>query len=418
VAPHVFCLEAPDLKQEERLQELESCSGLGSTSDDTDVREVSSRPSTPGLSVVSGISATSEDIPNKIEDLRSECSSDFGGKDSVTSPDMDEVTHGAHQLTSPPSQSESLLAMFDPLSSHEGASAVVRPKVHYARPSHPPPDPPILEGAVGGNEARLPNFCSPVLNPAEMEAFKQRHSYPERLVRSRSSDIVSSSVRRPMSDPSWNRRPGNEERELPPAAAIGATSLVAAPHSSSSSPSKDSSRGETEERKDSDDEKSDRNRPWWRKRFVSAMPKAPIPFRKKEKQEKDKDDVGPDRFSTLTDDPSPRLSAQAQVAEDILDKYRNAIKRTSPSEGAMANYESAEVMGDGESAHDSPREETLQNISADDLPDSASQAAHPQDSAFSYRYFFDRISDLGFWTFHHHCSCFKSNDSLSHRVNV
>ncbi|KAK2120318.1 GTPase-activating protein and VPS9 domain-containing protein 1 [Saguinus oedipus] len=85
--------EAPDLKQEERLQELESCSGLGSTSDDTDVREVSSRPSTPGLSVVSGISATSEDIPNKIEDLRSECSSDFGGKDSVTSPDMDEITH-------------------------------------------------------------------------------------------------------------------------------------------------------------------------------------------------------------------------------------------------------------------------------------------------------------------------------------
>ncbi|KAM5258933.1 GTPase-activating protein and VPS9 domain-containing protein 1 isoform 11-T26 [Hipposideros larvatus] len=349
--------EAPDLKQEERLQELESCSGLGSTSDDTDVREVSSRPSTPGLSVVSGISATSEDIPNKIEDLRSECSSDFGGKDSVTSPDMDEVTHGAHQLTSPPSQSDSLLAMFDPLSSHEGASAVVRPKVHYARPSHPPPDPPILEGAVGGNEARLPNFGSHVLTPAEMEAFKQRHSYPERLVRSRSSDIVSS-VRRPMSDPSWNRRPGNEERELPPAAAIGATSLVAAPHSSSSSPSKDSSRGETEERKDSDDEKSDRNRPWWRKRFVSAMPK---------------------------DDPSPRLSAQAQVAEDILDKYRNAIKRSSPSEGAMANYESTEVMGDGESAHDSPRDETLQNISADDLPDSASQVAHPQDSAFSYR---------------------------------
>jgi hypothetical protein len=43
-------------------------------------------------------------------------------------------------------------------------------------------------------------------------------------------------------------------------------------------------------------------------------------------------------------------------------------------------------MGDGESAHDSPREEALQNISADDLPDSASQAAHPQDSAFSYRF--------------------------------
>lgn len=49
-----FAAEAPDLKQEERLQELESCSGVGSTSDDTEVREVSSRPSTPGLSVVSG----------------------------------------------------------------------------------------------------------------------------------------------------------------------------------------------------------------------------------------------------------------------------------------------------------------------------------------------------------------------------
>ncbi|KAG9477891.1 hypothetical protein GDO78_013074 [Eleutherodactylus coqui] len=85
--------EAPDLKQEERLQELESCSGLGSTSDDTEVREVSSRPSTPGLSVVSGISATSEDIPNKIEDLRSECSSDFGGKDSVTSPEVEDCVH-------------------------------------------------------------------------------------------------------------------------------------------------------------------------------------------------------------------------------------------------------------------------------------------------------------------------------------
>lgn len=41
-----------------------------------------------------GISATSEDIPNKIEDLRSECSSDFGGKDSVTSPDGEEAGHG------------------------------------------------------------------------------------------------------------------------------------------------------------------------------------------------------------------------------------------------------------------------------------------------------------------------------------
>ncbi|XP_062815374.1 GTPase-activating protein and VPS9 domain-containing protein 1 isoform X6 [Anolis carolinensis] len=374
--------EAPDLKQEERLQELESCSGVGSTSDDTDVREVSSRPSTPGLSVVSGISATSEDIPNKIEDLRSECSSDFGGKDSVTSPDMDENAHSAAHLTSPPSQADSLLAMFDPLSSHE----VVRPKVHYPRPSHPPPDPPILEGAPGGNEARLPNFGSHTALLLDTEAFKQRYSYPERLVRSRSSDIVSS-ARRPMSDPGWNRRAGNEgERDFPAPVGIGGPALIAAPQSSSSSPSKDSCRSEQmEDRKDSDDEKSDRNKPWWRKRFVSAMPKAPIPFRKKEKQDKDRDDFVPDRYGSLQDDPGPRLSAQAQAAEDILDKYRNAIKRTCPSEGPVVSYDNTDAIGDGESIHDSPREDALQNISADDLPDSASQAAQPQDSAFSYR---------------------------------
>ncbi|XP_062815378.1 GTPase-activating protein and VPS9 domain-containing protein 1 isoform X10 [Anolis carolinensis] len=373
--------EAPDLKQEERLQELESCSGVGSTSDDTDVREVSSRPSTPGLSVVSGISATSEDIPNKIEDLRSECSSDFGGKDSVTSPDMDENAHSAAHLTSPPSQADSLLAMFDPLSSHE----VVRPKVHYPRPSHPPPDPPILEGAPGGNEARLPNFGSHTALLLDTEAFKQRYSYPERLVRSRSSDIVSS-ARRPMSDPGWNRRAGNEgERDFPAPVGIGGPALIAAPQSSSSSPSKDSCRSEMEDRKDSDDEKSDRNKPWWRKRFVSAMPKAPIPFRKKEKQDKDRDDFVPDRYGSLQDDPGPRLSAQAQAAEDILDKYRNAIKRTCPSEGPVVSYDNTDAIGDGESIHDSPREDALQNISADDLPDSASQAAQPQDSAFSYR---------------------------------
>lgn len=47
-------------------------------------------------SCIVGISATSEDIPNKIEDLRSECSSDFGGKDSVTSPDGEDSVHGIH----------------------------------------------------------------------------------------------------------------------------------------------------------------------------------------------------------------------------------------------------------------------------------------------------------------------------------
>uniref|UniRef100_A0A3Q3GJT2 GTPase-activating protein and VPS9 domain-containing protein 1 n=1 Tax=Labrus bergylta TaxID=56723 RepID=A0A3Q3GJT2_9LABR len=315
--------EAQDLKQEERLQELESCSGVGSTSDDTEVREVSSRPSTPGLSVVSGISATSEDIPNKIEDLRSECSSDFGGKDSVTSPDGEESGHG-HSLTSPPSQAESLLAMFDPLSSGE-----VRPKVHYARPAHPPPDPPIPEASALGQETRHSLFMPHCLAQAELEHTKQRHSFPDRLVRSRSSDIVSV-----------------EERD--PAFALGP----------SSSPSKDSLKGEVEDRKDSDDEKSDRNRPWWKKRFVSAIPK---------------------------DDPMPRQNFQAQAAEDILDKYRN-IKRTSPSDGATggASYDGTGDLCVEESVHDSPREDTLQNISTDDLPDSASQTAQQHGSKFSF----------------------------------
>ncbi|KAL7980902.1 hypothetical protein Chor_002056 [Crotalus horridus] len=324
---------------------------------------------------------------------------------------------GASHLTSPPCQADTLLAMFDPLVSHEGnagsprvlllrlsslfpeasghilaptafSPAVVRPKVHYARPSHPPPDPPILEGTLGGSDARLPSFASHTAMLFDSEAFKQRYSYPERLVRSRSSDIVSS-ARRPMSDPGWNRRAGTEERDLlGPGSNAGGVPMVPGPQSSSSSPSKDFCRGEIEDRKDSDDEKSDRNRPWWRKRFVSAMPKGkaftfffntPIPFRKKEKQDKEKDDFIPDRFPSLQDDPGPRLSSQAQAAEDILDKYRNAIKRASPSEGAVVNYDSAEAIGDSESIHDA-----LQNMSADDLPDSASQAAQPQDSTFSY----------------------------------
>ncbi|OCT67171.1 GTPase-activating protein and VPS9 domain-containing protein 1-like isoform X11 [Xenopus laevis] len=368
--------EAPDLKQEERLQELESCSGLGSTSDDTEVREVSSRPSTPGLSVVSGISATSEDIPNKIEDLRSECSSDFGGKDSVTSPEVEESVHGPHHITTPSTQTESLLAMFDPLA--PASNEVVRPKVHYARPSHPPPDPPLLEGASGGNEARLPMFG---FVPTDSEAYRQRHSCPERLVRSRSSDIASS-IRRPMSDPGWVRRGMTEDRELPTGTAMNA--LINLPQSSSSSPSKDSSRGEPEEKKDSDDERSDRNRPWWKKRFVSAIPKAPIPFRKKEKQEKEREDLVQDRFS-IADDATSQLGPHSQAAEDILAKYRNAIKRTIPNEGSSVPYEGADPVGDGESLHGSARDEALQNMASDDLLDSASQVAHPQESAFSYR---------------------------------
>uniref|UniRef100_A0A8C5E7R3 GTPase-activating protein and VPS9 domain-containing protein 1 n=1 Tax=Gouania willdenowi TaxID=441366 RepID=A0A8C5E7R3_GOUWI len=343
--------EAADLKQEERLQELESCSGVGSTSDDTEVREVSSRPSTPGLSVVSGISATSEDIPNKIEDLRSECSSDFGGKDSVTSPDGEESGHGSSTGT------------------------IVRPKVHYARPAHPPPDPPIPEASALGQETRHSMFVPHCLAQAELELTKQRHSFPDRLVRSRSSDIVCPG-RRPTSDPGLNRRIAGEERD--PSA-----SFASGP---SSSPSKDSLKGELEDRKDSDDEKSDRNRPWWKKRFVSAIPKAPIAaFRKRDKHEKD--DTTQERIPH--EEPLPRQNFQAQAAEDILDKYRN-IKRTSPSDGATAGASYDSTGGQEthlcveDSVHDSTREDTLQNISTDDLPDSASQTAQQHDSKFSF----------------------------------
>ncbi|XP_064793473.1 GTPase-activating protein and VPS9 domain-containing protein 1-like isoform X2 [Oncorhynchus masou masou] len=367
--------EAPDLKQEERLQELESCSGLGSTSDDTEVREVSSRPSTPGLSV---ISATSEDR-GKTEDLRSECSSDFGGKDSVTSPDGEESSHGAHHsLASPASQADSLLAMFDPLSSGEGFSTgtIVRPKVHYARPLHPPPDPPIPETCALGQEPRYSLFTPHCLAQAELEHTKQRHSYPDRLVRSRSSDIVCQG-RRPTSDPGLNRRAAAEERDPAGHFSMGP----------SSSPSKDSLKGEVEERKDSDEEKSDRNRPWWKKRFQSAIPKvlywtaesevpAPIAFRKRDRQEKD--DVCHER---VPQDDTLSRNSQAQAAEDILDKYRN-IKRTSPSEGATAAaYDTTGELCGEEGLHD----EALQNMSTDDLPDSASQTAQQHDSSkFSF----------------------------------
>ncbi|KAK1786856.1 hypothetical protein P4O66_017238 [Electrophorus voltai] len=254
------------------------------------------------LQEIAGISATSEDIPNKIEDLRSECSSDFGGKDSVTSPDGDESTHGSCTGT------------------------IVRPKVHYARPPHPPPDPPIPEAcAIGPHDPRPSLFTPHCLTQAELEHAKQRHSYPERLVRSRSTDVVSAG-RRPNSDPGLNRRTMMEERDQTGVFSTGQTA----------SPSKDSLKVESEERKDSDDEKSDRNRPWWKKRFVPAIPKAPIAaFRKRDKHEKD--ELGAERVHQgISDEPSlPRQNCQAQAAEDILDKYRN-IKRTSPSDGGAA----------------------------------------------------------------------------------
>ncbi|KAG5835000.1 hypothetical protein ANANG_G00267470 [Anguilla anguilla] len=360
--------EAADLKQEERLQELESCSGVGSTSDDTEVREVSSRPSTPGLSAVSGVSMTSEDIPNKTEDLRSECSSDFGGKDSATSPEGEEPAHGAHHLASPPSHAD-MLVMFDPLASAEGfpTGTVVRPKAHHVRPPHPPPDPPIPEAYAVGQEPRLSLFMLGSLG--EAEPGKQRYSCPDRLVRSRSSDITCP-ARRPTSDPGVLRRGVADDRDHASAFGLGPTS----------SPSRDYLR-EGEERKDSDDEKADRSRPWWKKRFVNAIPKG-AGFRRKDKHERE--EAGLERAHQ--EDAGSRLSTQVQAAEDILDKYRN-IKRSSPSEGApgAAGDEGPDTCGEGESSmQESLREDALQNLSTEDMPDSASQTAPPQDHRYTF----------------------------------
>lgn len=114
-----------------------------------------------------------------------------------------------------------------------------------------------------------------------------------------------------------------------------------------------------------------------------------------------------------SDEPLPRQSSQVQAAEDILDKYRN-IKRTSPSDGATggASYDGTGgqnfyikllhtlmymhwviylyflILADlcvEDGVPESQREDTLQHISTDDLPDSASQTAHQHDSKFSFR---------------------------------
>lgn len=110
----------------------------------------------------------------------------------------------------------------------------MRPKVHYTRPAHPPPDPPIPEASALGQETRHSLFAPHSLMQAEQELTKQRHSFPDRLVRSRSSDIVCQG-RRPTSDPGLNRRAAAaEERDPAGAFALGP----------SSSPSKDSLKGE------------------------------------------------------------------------------------------------------------------------------------------------------------------------------
>lgn len=115
----------------------------------------------------------------------------------------------------------------------------------------------------------------------------------------------------------------------------------------------------------------------------------------------------------FSDDPLPRQSNQVQAAEDILDKYRN-IKRTSPSDGASGGPSYDGTGGENylvyknishialdrainlvlflltdrcveDGVHDYSRDDALQNMSADDLPDSASQTAQQHDTKFSFR---------------------------------
>lgn len=105
--------------------------------------------------------------------------------------------------------------------------------MHYTRPTHPPPDPPIPETSMLGQDIRHSLYMPHCLTQADLEHNKQRYSFPDRLVRSRSSDIVCPG-RRPTSDPCLNRRVAVEEREPSGAFALGPTS----------SPSKDSLKGE------------------------------------------------------------------------------------------------------------------------------------------------------------------------------
>ncbi|KAL4609372.1 GTPase-activating protein and VPS9 domain-containing protein 1-like [Arapaima gigas] len=299
-----------DLKQDERLQEVESCSGVGSVSDEAEVREVSSRPSTPGLGVVSGINTLSEDILNKAEDLRMECSLDGSSKVLMKGPFTEEAGQG-----------KSI------------SSAVVRPKGQLTWPSEPPPFPP-----------------APMR--AEVDQAKQRHSLPDHLSQTHDTDYnVEGANRRPFSDPGLCRQ------------------VVLQDHDLSGSACGDSLKGELE-KKESDEEKPGRNRPWWKKRLVSAIPKAHKGrFRKKDKLEKGQGQEQPD-------DPPPTL------AEDILDKYRN-IKHTSCEVPAPVCSNSEVPLG-GECGGQSPKRETPQSTATDSTPDSAPEIPRPQDIRFTF----------------------------------
>lgn len=86
----------------------------------------------------------------------------------------------------------------------------MRPKAPYVRPPHPPPEPPIPEAYAVGQESRLSLFMPSC--PGEAEPGNQRHSCPDRLVRSRSSDVACP-ARRPTSDPGILRRGVADDRD-------------------------------------------------------------------------------------------------------------------------------------------------------------------------------------------------------------
>uniref|UniRef100_A0A8C9VDF7 GTPase-activating protein and VPS9 domain-containing protein 1-like n=1 Tax=Scleropages formosus TaxID=113540 RepID=A0A8C9VDF7_SCLFO len=253
--------DTADLKQDERLQEVESCSGVGSVSDDAEVREVNSRSSTPELSVVSGNSATSEDTSKKAEHLRVECSSECGSKTLMAEPLPEELDQSEPTTTCPPSQTDSLLE-FNPPSSVEGSYC--QDVIYRTKELHPR----MRKGAwithqyVYGDQA------------------KQRHSLPDRFsqIRDADSDALGAS-RRPFSDPGLCRQVALQGHDL-------SGRLPTGPLSSATG---DSLKG-LGEKKENDEEKLDRSRPWWKKRLASAIPKGEphmAPFRKKDKQEKE-----------------------------------------------------------------------------------------------------------------------------------
>ncbi|XP_023687291.2 GTPase-activating protein and VPS9 domain-containing protein 1-like isoform X1 [Paramormyrops kingsleyae] len=299
--------EALDVKPQERMQEVDS-----DVLDD--VMQVTSHPISPGKGMGSDVSAA------PAEDAQSESGSD--GKDSVAGPDGAGAGCGSPQHS--PSDREAVLFTVDHPGSEEGPApcTVVRPKGQNARAAHPPSFPAA--------------FPLPGLRSAELEHVKQRLSLPEQLGRV-CIDDPSGHGRRPVSDPGVQRRVVLEDRQHP------------------------HTKGEAEEKKDSDDEQPDRNRPWWKKRLASALPKGPkSAFRKKDRS--DKQATGSYRVQPGESPPG--------LAEDILDKYRN-IKRNGSAAPVLAGVEAeAEPAVETEHREDVLRDEASSSVVTDNRPES------------------------------------------------